>query len=66
MLVRLFTIISLLVFVSLLIMGSAIETAMLKGATVFIVLVVGTRICTYLLDIIKTNAQEEQESPSHN
>ncbi|MGD8747626.1 MAG: hypothetical protein PVI44_04105 [Balneolaceae bacterium] len=66
MLVRIFTIIALLIFVALVFMGSSIEMAMLKSAAVFVVLVVGTRICLYLLDIIKESSPNEQESPSHN
>lgn len=66
MLVRIFTIIALLIFVALILMGSAIEAAMLKSATVFIALVIGTKVCIFLLGIIKENSQSEQESPSHN
>lgn len=66
MLVRIFTIIALLIFVALILMGSAIEAAMLKSAAVFIALVIGTKVCIFLLGIIKENSQGEQESPSHN
>jgi uncharacterized membrane protein YwaF len=66
MVVRIFTIVALLVFLALIFMGSAIEPAMFKSATVFVVLVVGTKISVYLLDIIKEGSQNEQESPSHN
>ena len=66
MLARIFTVIALMVFVALILMGSTIESAMMKSATVFIALVIGTRVCLYLLDIIKENSQSEQESPSHN
>lgn len=66
MLVRLFTIVALLVFIALIFMGSSLEPAMLKSATVFVSLVVGTKVSVYLLDIIKENSQNESESPSHN
>ncbi len=65
MLVRLFTIIALLIFIALIFMGSAIEPAMVKSATVFVALVIGTKVSIYLLDIIKENSQKEQESTSH-
>lgn len=65
MLVRLFTIIALLIFIALFLMGSAIEAAMLKSATVFVALVIGTKVSIYVLDIIKENSQNEQESTSH-
>lgn len=66
MLVRLFTVVALLVFVALIFMGSSLEPAMLKSATVFVSLVIGTKISIYLLDIIKEKSQNEQESPTHN
>jgi uncharacterized membrane protein YwzB len=46
-------------------MGSSIEPAMIKSATVFVSLVIGTKVSIYLLDIIKENSQNEQESTSH-
>lgn len=66
MLVRIFTIIALTIFGILLFLGSTLEPAMFKSATVFVVLVVGTRIFLYLLDIIKESSSSEQESPSRN
>lgn len=66
MLVRLYTIVSLLIFIALIYMGSAVEAAMFKSATVFIVLIIGTKISVYLLDIIKEQSPKEQESASQN
>lgn len=66
MLARIYTVIALLVFMILIFMGSAIEAAMLKGLTVFAVLVMGTKISVYLLDIIKENTNNQQKSSSHN
>ncbi len=66
MLARIYTVIALLVFMILIFMGSAIEAAMLKGFIVFAVLVMGTKISVYLLDIIKENTNNQQKSSSHN
>lgn len=66
MLARIYTIIALLIFMILIFMGSAIESAMLKGLIVFAVLVMGTKISVYLLDIIKENTNNQQKSSSHN
>lgn len=66
MLARIYTVIALIVFMILVFMGSAIESAMLKAFIVFAVLVMGTKISVYLLDIIKENTNNQQKSSSHN
>lgn len=71
MLLRIFTIIALLIFLILMFSGSSVEPAMIKSATVFIVLVVGTRISLYFLNIIResstsTSTKNKESSPSHN
>lgn len=71
MLLRIFTIIALLIFLILMSSGASVEPAMIKSATVFIVLVVGTRISLYFLDIIResstsTSTKNKESSPSHN
>lgn len=66
MLARIYTILALIVFMLLIFKGSAIEAAMLKGFIVFAVLVMGTKISVYILDIIKENSNNTQQSSSHN
>lgn len=71
MLLRIFTIIALLIFLILMFSGASVEPAMIKSTTVFIVLVVGTRISLYFLDIIResstsTSTKNKESSPSHN
>lgn len=66
MLAKIYTVIALIVFMLLIFMGSAIESAMLKGFIVFTVLVLGTKISVYLFDIIKENSNNTQQSSSHN
>lgn len=65
MLVRLYTIIALLVLITLILKGSGIEMSIIKSTLVFAFLVVTTRVSVYLLDIIGKKTTSEQESPSH-
>ncbi|MDZ7772897.1 MAG: hypothetical protein U5K31_09180 [Balneolaceae bacterium] len=69
MMLRIVTIVALLVFLFLLMSGSSVEPAMVRSVTVFIALVVGTRVCSYLLNVIKqtsTSTNNQESSPSHN
>lgn len=67
MLTRLFLIISLLVFLTLLISGSSVEPALIKMAAVFFALVAGFIVCRLLIPVIREGSGQDQEStPSHN
>jgi len=61
MLARIYAIISLLVFSFLTFSGSGIEPAMLKSVIVFSVLVIVTRLSSYLIDIIKESSHKSSD-----
>ena len=61
MLVHLFTIISLLVFLITMVMGSSFEPAMIKSAMVFITLVVGTKLGSFIVNIIGSQKTENND-----
>ncbi len=66
MLARLISILSLLVFVTLLVDGSSIEPALIKGAAVFFSLIIVYNICRFLITIIGESSPQDQEStPGH-
>lgn len=65
MLVRIYAIVSLLLFSFLTFSGSGIEPSMLKSVIVFSVLVITTRISVFLIDIIKeTSNTKSDHTPS--
>jgi hypothetical protein len=66
MLSRLITIISLLVFMILLIGGSAVGAALIKGGIVFFALVGGYIILRFLIPLIGESAVQDQESAEAN
>jgi uncharacterized Tic20 family protein len=69
MLVHLFTIISLLIFLVTMLLGSSFEPAIIKSSMVFITLVVGTRIGSFIVNIIgakKTEEEQVEERPDPN
>jgi hypothetical protein len=61
MLSRFITIISLVVFLVLLISGSRVEGAIIKGAIVFFTLIGGYIIIRFLISIIKKTSLQDQE-----
>lgn len=66
MLLRITTVLALLVFLILMMSGSSVEPAMVKSVTVFIALVVGIRVSSYLLSVIKetsTSTKNQESSP---
>jgi galactitol-specific phosphotransferase system IIC component len=65
MLSRLFTIISLVVFLILLIEGSSVESALIKSALVFFAFVGCYIIIRFLIRIIGKSTTQDQESPGH-
>lgn len=64
MLVQIYAIISLVVFIFCMFMGAAAEPTMMKSAMVFITLVVGTRLSTIVMGIIKESSSNEQNTTS--
>ncbi len=65
MLVHLFTIISLLIFLITMLLGSSFEPAIVKSSMVFITLVVGTRLGSFIVNIIgsqKTDAEQVEKT----
>jgi hypothetical protein len=62
MFARLISILSLTVFVVLLVDGSSIEPALIKGAAVFFSLIIVYNICRFFLSIIGQSSQQDQES----
>ena len=64
MLVQIYAIISLLIFIFCMLMGASTEPTIVKSAMVFITLVVGTRLSTIVMSIIKESSSNEQNTTS--
>lgn len=66
MLDRLFIILALLTFLFLIVVGAPLDSAVFKSSTVFLALLFGSRIATYLIGVIKDSKhQEKGKSHSH-
>lgn len=62
MLIHLYTTFALLIFFILIVLGSNIESAMIKSAVMFSAFVILTKITKYVIQIIKKNNTANNET----